>query len=198
MNPSQLSTDDINQYTSYFNVETGNHKTDLAFLFGGHYSEPAFIAASLFKEDQVPYIVVTGGVNRLTGMNEARTHQALLLAVGIPFDRIIVEDESTNTYENVIFAIPKIKRVIEITEIKSVTIVTKWYHARRAMMTLKPYFPPLTRLFAKTYAPEGIPWLDWQLYETSVIRVLKELERIPRYQESGHIVEIQRDGDAYI
>ncbi len=59
----------------------------------------------------------------------------------MPPERIIVESESTNTLENVVFALPEIESRVALETIGSMFVVTKWYHGRRAMMTLKRHLP---------------------------------------------------------
>lgn len=77
-------------------------------------------------------------------------HRGLLLEAGIPADKIILEDSSTNTLENVTFALPLIEQVLLLSSLKTVLIVCKWTHSRRALMTLKQHMP---KGFATTRTP---------------------------------------------
>jgi len=88
-------------------AEAAPGQADLAFVFGTRHSEPAYIAADLFRRGVVNYVTLTGGNNRLTGENEALAHLAILIRERVPQERIIVEDSSTNTLENVLFARPR-------------------------------------------------------------------------------------------
>ncbi len=57
--------------------------------------------------------------------------------------------------ENVAYAVPKIKEVLDLDSIWSVAAVVKWYHSRRAIMTLKRNLPIKARYFALSYEPRA-------------------------------------------
>lgn len=73
--------------------------------------------------------IVSGGQGEDEDRTEASVMYDYLVNKGIAADRIIQEDQSTSTYENLAFAkqlIPK--------EIKSMTIVSNDFHLKRATM----------------------------------------------------------------
>jgi len=111
---------------------------------------------------------------------------------------MIVESSSTNTLENVTLALPAISARIDLHCIEAIVVVAKWYHCRRATMTLRRHLPPGIRYYAMTYEPEGFARRDWHLDGAIVRRVRKEMSNIPRYLALGHIAEIRRDGDAFV
>ena len=83
--------------------------------------------------------------------------------------------------------------------IRSVLVVCKWMHFRRALMTLKGNLPASIRYYAATYEPAGVTRANWpQNPRMSTANVLKECEGITRYLASGHAAELQRDGAAWI
>jgi len=171
---------------------------DLVFVFGTRRPEPAQVAADLLKRGIGHTVVLTGGKNRLTGVREARAHLKVVLESGAPRECIIVEDESANTLENVVFALPKIGERVDLQEIASIVVVTKWYHCRRAMMTLRRHLPAGVRYFAATYEPQGIGRSDWWQSEEGARSVMKEMDRIPRYLKSEDIAEIREDDGVYV
>jgi uncharacterized SAM-binding protein YcdF (DUF218 family) len=195
-----LSVDEIQKITSYLDATTPLPKnSDLIFIPGTRLSTPAMIAADLFKRGIAPYIVVTGGENRYTGNNEAYAHQTILMQQGVYSDRVIVESRSTNTFENVTFALPLIQEKIDLMSLRSVLIIAKWMHSRRVLMTLKRHLPQLVRYYAHTYEPEGITRENWyQNPRAESANVLKNWENIPQYLEWEHIEEVTRDEDSYI
>ena len=65
----------------------------------------------------------------------------LLISKGVLEKDIILEDKSTNTLENVLFSKKTIEEKIGFNNLKSIVTVTKHYHSRRALMTIKKYFP---------------------------------------------------------
>ena len=56
----------------------------------------------------------------------------ILVAQGVPNSRILPEDKSTSTLENIQFALPLLSG-------KDVLIVTDAYHAKRALMVAKHF-----------------------------------------------------------
>ena len=194
------SSEKITTITDYLDVTTPlPDRADLLFIFGTRLETPALIASELYQRNIAPYIVLTGGSNRYTWENEAEAHYRVLVKAGIPKDKIIIENQSNNTLENVTFARPLIEKKIGVDSIQSVVAICKWMHSRRALMTLKRHFPDGIRYYAHTYEPKGITREDWhQHLETESAKVIKHWESIPQYLELGHIEEITPDGDAFI
>ncbi|MBX3081872.1 MAG: YdcF family protein [Anaerolineae bacterium] len=195
-----LTPDLVAQITDYLDASTPlPDRADLIFVFGTRLLTPAYIAVELYRQQRAPYIVLTGGSNRHTGVYEVEGMYAVLMDQGISSDAIVLETCSTNTFENVTFAIPEIEQKLALASVRSVLAVCKWMHSRRALMTLKRHFPCGVRYYAHTYAPEGITRENWHIQTISEIaNVLKNWERIPEYIQRGHIEEIVRDGDAYM
>ncbi|MEP7287820.1 MAG: YdcF family protein [Chloroflexota bacterium] len=195
-----LTPELIAQITAYLDATTliPDH-ADLIFVFGTRLLTPAQLALDLYHQQPTSPIVLTGGNNRHTGQNEADSHYAFLTTMGVPTDTLILENRSTNTFENVTFAIPLIEQELQLPFVKSVLAICKWMHSRRALMTLKRHFPPGIRFYACTYEPEGVTRENWFLESSNEIsNVLKNWERIPQYIGWGHIQEIVRDGDSYL
>lgn len=185
--------------TCYLDVQTVlSEQSDLVFVFGTRHPEPAQVAADLMKRGMGRFLVLTGGNNPINGMGEALTHLKIVLGQGVERERVIVESESTNTLENVVFAIPKITERVTLDRVKSVVVVTKWYHCRRAMMTLRRHFPPGIRYFAASCELEEIRGSNWWQTREGERRVLKELDRIPKYLSVGDIEEIRSENGAFV
>ncbi|TFG72870.1 MAG: YdcF family protein [Anaerolineales bacterium] len=193
-----LTENEAERITRYLDMRTViPEHADLVFVFGTRHPEPAHMAANLVKCGVGHRVVLTGGSNRLTGIVEATTHLEILLASGVPRECIILESASANTSENVRFALPGIQQQIHLEMIASVAVVTKWYHCRRAMMTLKRHLPAGIRYHAVTCEPEGIRRSDWWRSERGRQPILKEMDRIPRYLAAGDIAEIREENGVY-
>jgi uncharacterized SAM-binding protein YcdF (DUF218 family) len=195
-----LSPSEVQKITRYLDAATPlPAAADLIFVPGTRLPTPALIAADLFRRRIAPIIVLTGGDNRHTGENEARAHVALLREQGIALDSMIMEDRSTNTLENVTFALPLIAEQIALEALTSIVIVAKWMHSRRVLMTLKRHMPAQVRYYAHTYDPEGVTRENWHLHpREESANVMKNWERIPQYLAWGHLAEVTRDGDAFV
>jgi vancomycin permeability regulator SanA len=195
----ELTPEDVQRITPRFlALDAPPRQADLAFILRTRFAAPALLAAELFACGQVGCIVVTGGPNPRTGVNEAQAHHDLLIARGVPEDAIILETSSTYTLEYVSFALPLIHARIPRDQLRGVVAITKWYHARRAIMTLKHHLPAGVRYFAQSYEPEEIPRSGWQLSAASAEPVLHEWESIPRYLALGHIANIERVDGAFV
>ncbi len=198
-NAAQLAWPEAARIADLLNAHTPEPlRADLAFVFGTAHLEPARIAADLFNRGVVRHIVLTGGPNRNTGINEAQTHLDILRQAGVSEEQIIVEDRSANTLENVTLALPLIDVRIGLDNIHSIVAVTKWYHARRALMTLKQHCPPGICFFATTYEPDGLPLTDWHKHPEAARRVIKEGRGIAHYLAQGDIAPVHRDTTFYV
>ena len=193
----QLTQDVAAEIANYIELKTYVPEcVDLIFVFGTRALQPAHIAAKLYLQGVSQRILVTGGANRYTGFNEAEAHRAVLLSEGMPSEVVLVENQSTNTLENVQFS----RQLIAPFEgeIKTVLAVAKWQHSRRTIMTLKANFPTGIRYFVQTYELPDSPRAGWNLGEESCRRVLRNWENIPIYLERGHLAEISEDENGYI
>ena len=189
-----LTAEEVTRITNYLDVTTPlPHKADLIFVFGTRFPEPAYRAAELFKSGISNLIILTGGINRVNGVKEAQAHQSILCEAGVPKNCIICETESTNTLENVTFALHKINLQLNISCLTHILIIAKWMHSRRALMTLKRHLPTGIHYSVVTYEVEGIGRSNWHLLDENHVRtVLKNWECIPLYLEWGHLAEVER------
>lgn len=194
-----MEDEQAQQITRQLDVVTSLPRSlDVLFVSGTRLTQPALLAADLLTREIARHVVLTGGKNPASGMIEADAHLAILLGKGIARDRIIVESESTNTLQNVTWALPKLFERIPPDSISSVGVVAKWYHCRRAMMTLKRHLPMKVKLFAVTYEPGGIARDNWWTTPEGRERVLSEIDCIPRYLLKGDIAEITESAGAYL
>jgi hypothetical protein len=185
--PEPLGRADADRIASFLDACADTDQADVCFIFGTRLAEPAYIAARAFREGVIPCVVVTGGFNRVNGVNEAEQHLSILLEQGVPRGRILVENQSTNTADNVALGIQRIAEYCELDRLKSLLAVTKWYHSRRALMTLKRYMPDGLRYYTKCYEPRGVTRRDWYTKDESTRVVLREWEIIPKYLAGGGI-----------
>jgi uncharacterized SAM-binding protein YcdF (DUF218 family) len=191
---SQAEADDI---AAYLALDAPPKRADLAFVFGTRHPEPAHMAAALYESGLVQHIVLTGGQGP-SGVHEALRHLDVLLAQGVPRERVVVEATSTNTLENVTLALPLLAERVDLGCVEAVVVLTKWYHCRRAMMTLRHHLPAGIRYYTRIYEPDVVRRVSWHLDPEAARRVLKEWRNIPRYLARGDIAEVTWDGDAFV
>jgi len=97
------------------------------------------------------YILVTGGVER-NGWTEGDRMHDWLVDHGISEDRIIVENESSNTVENASFSFDYLYNDYDI---ETVSLISSQYHIKRASI----FYYTMSLLKAKEYGTEPIAFL---------------------------------------
>ncbi|QQS43671.1 YdcF family protein [Candidatus Roizmanbacteria bacterium] len=87
-------------------------------------------AVELYKEGFAPKILMSGGNDEGTNINEAENMKKFAIAAGVPTEDILIENKSTSTYENFAFS----KEILTDAKLDSVIIVTDPYHIARAKL----------------------------------------------------------------
>ena len=113
-------------------VDSGAVTADAMVILGGGAPERPERATELFGQKAAPLIIVSG-------IGDGLVNQQLLKKLGVPENAIIVEERSISTFENAKFSIP----ILRQRGVKSVIIVTSWYHSRRALKTFEHLAPDL-------------------------------------------------------
>jgi uncharacterized SAM-binding protein YcdF (DUF218 family) len=103
--PTESEIAEIN--STHF-ADTPLEPADLLFVFGT--SEDAALRANtahrLWRDGLFRRAIVSGGVMPGSPLSECEVIKAAMVARGIPPERILEEDRSTNTGENVVFSCP--------------------------------------------------------------------------------------------
>lgn len=203
----ELTAEAIERITRYLDVDCLPAQADVAIIFGTRLPTPADLARQLYQQGRIHLLLLTGGRNPRTGEIEAEAHQQLLLEAGVPASQMVVETASTTTLENVRFGLPLLQQRLTLAPGHHVLVISKWYHCRRAMMTLKRQLPPGIRYYAASYEPTVIPRTDeavairrnsWWQQVASRNLILEEWQKIPRYVQQGHLVEVFWSGDGWM
>lgn len=118
-------------------------KSDAILVLCSHDTIVAERGAQLFLEGWAPLLIFSGGLGsitrRLWNEPEADQFAGIASALGVPRDRMLVENRSTNTGENVLFT----RRMLEERqlELRSFIVVQKPYMERRAYATFRKAWP---------------------------------------------------------
>lgn len=163
---------------------------DIALVFGTKSWKFALNKAlQLYKNGKIKKIVFSGGINHHSGINEAQTMTENAIKHGVKPEDIILEDQSSNTLDNVLFSIALLEQKIGLENIKSVIAVVKIYHAKRALMTMKRHLPKHIVLKCCSYEI-NFSKKNWEESETGRDKVEKEYKKIKEYLDKGDIIEI--------
>lgn len=162
-------------------------KADCLLVLGSHDPRIGEYGARLFLEGWAPMIVFSGGLGRLTqGLwdePEADKFARIAVQMGVPQDKILIENRSTNTGENVLFTKALLTEMGVNPE--QLIVVHKPYMERRAYATFKKVWPE-KRIIVTS------PPLSFEEYpngvrsKEEVIAILVgDLQRIKLYAEKG-------------
>ena len=165
-------------------------KADCILVLGSHDTRVAIRGAQLFLDGWAPLLVFSGGLGRLTeGMwdqPEADKFAEIAINMGIPQDKIIIENQSTNTGENILFT----KQKFEAMDIHAerFIIVQKPYMERRAYATFKNFWPDKEvvvtspQIAFEDYCSDN----NGEITKEMVINIMVgDLQRIRIYEEKG-------------
>ena len=85
-------------------------------------------ALRLYREGWVQYLILSGGMGD-DGLTEAEGMKRYLVERGVPPDRLLLEDRSRNTAENIAYS----KKILEERNWDRFYLVTHDYHMYRAL-----------------------------------------------------------------
>ncbi|EOQ98299.1 hypothetical protein LEP1GSC195_1481 [Leptospira wolbachii serovar Codice str. CDC] len=109
-NHKKITEEDLefaNSIWNFLSIQENIQKSDLIFVLCSHDLRVAKYAIDLYKKGFANYILFSGGLNFFTKhifpKSEAESFAELALSSNIPEENIIIENESTNTGENIQF-----------------------------------------------------------------------------------------------
>lgn len=193
----QLTAAEIAQIGRIVFIESNPQPADLLFVFGTSTIEEQVLVqiAEKFQNGFFPWVMVTGKIGRIfyeTGQSLAHAMRDRLISFGIRSDRILVQDRSTNTLEDVKFSL----QILEASQIfpKRIAFLCKAYHSGRCLLTMRKFFPDQA-LFPITYTAvyDGIPVRPetWREHPIARSRAYGEYLRILKYSARGDIASIE-------
>jgi uncharacterized SAM-binding protein YcdF (DUF218 family) len=166
-------------------------RVDCILVLGTYDIVVAEWGAQLFLDGWAPLLVISGGLGAITGSmweeSEAQKFARIAIAMGVPGDRILLEERSTNTGENILFT----RRLLAESGIDpgSFLVVQKPYMERRAYATFRKLWPQKECLV--TSPPSAfLEYLDrYSNPLLGVHRVISimvgDLQRVKVYPEMG-------------
>jgi len=171
----------------YHHLNHTLEKSDIILTLGSNDLRVAEYAAELYLQGWAPLIAFSGNVGALTrerfNRPEAELFAEIALRVGVPESAMLIEAESTNTGENVVFS----RRLLESKGVdpNSLILVQKPYMERRAYATFMNFWPG-KRVIA---ASPPIPYSEYptaDLPRDLVINIMVgDLQRIRIYPNHG-------------
>lgn len=125
----------------FFNTPTQKYeKADCLIIFGCHLKpildERLERAIEILKEKNIDNIIISGGIGVKGNFSEAEYMKEFLLNNDIDEKRILIENKSTTTEENIINSLEILKNK-NLIENKSIILVSNQIHLRRIGMEIK-------------------------------------------------------------
>ena len=114
---------------------------DIGILFGGFSMLPnrADKAIELYQEGLLKRVLISGGIGYLNTdrkVPEAYKLEKYLLVNEISKSDILLEPNSKNTYENILFSLKLLKENYDLNKLK-LAIITSDYHVKRCIETMR-------------------------------------------------------------
>lgn len=176
----------------YLGMHQSPETADVIVGFGNFNTNIARRAAELYCQGLAPVVLFTGGLGRNTAgllpEPEAVRFARVAMACGVPESAIILESESTNTAENILFT----KRLLEKRAIPHDRIlgVHQPFMERRITAAMGVYWPE--QAFRVTSPQTSIPeYLEASLKQgvtenAAVSVIVGDFQRIDLYAKKGY------------
>lgn len=185
---NSLSTDELAKILwNYNSLNQSVKKSDCIIVLGSNDLRVAQRGAELFLQSFAPLIIFSGNVGRLTkGMwnkPEAEIFAAEAIKMGVPENKIIIENKSTNTGDNLLFT----KKLLgeKGISMNKIILVQKPYMQRRAFATFKKVWPEKEVIVTA-------PQISFEEYPNEIVRkdtvinlMVGDTQRIKLYPKKG-------------
>ena len=166
-------------------------KSDAIMVLCSHDARVAERGAELFLAGWAPLLIFSGGLGSITKHlwtePEADQFAAIAMRMGVPQDRILIENQSTNTGENVRLT----RRLLEQRglALTSFILVQKPYMERRTFATFKKVWPEPDIVVTSPQVSFD-EYLDKYSHDTlspdEVVNIMVgDLQRVKLYAEMG-------------
>lgn len=131
-------------------------KSDYAILLGTDPKYATFraeIAASFYTKGGARSIIASGAAVSDKSVSESAFLRQELVKLGVPEEAIIEEARAYDTVQNMVFSLAEICKREDVTQVKSVTVITEPFHMRRALCLADMLLPKFLKIYGYT---EGI------------------------------------------
>ena len=133
----------------FMHMDQPLEKADVIVGFGCYDEDIPKRCAELFHKGFAPFVCFSGGLGRNTSgiwsKSEAERFAAIAIAEGVPEERIILENKSTNSAENLLFT-PKVLAEKGI-KAEKIIAVHKPYMEKRLWAAMQVYWPRVQAIY---------------------------------------------------
>ncbi|WP_439481960.1 YdcF family protein [Cyclobacterium plantarum] len=161
--------------------------SDAIFVLGSHDTRVAERGAVLWLEGMAKYLILSGGLGNFTqgiwDEPEADKFARIAMEMGVPEKAILVENQSSNTGENIRFTQHLLEK--KGLDFRQFIVVQKPYMERRSYATFKKHWPEKTLWVTS-------PRISFEAYPNEEISMpiviqsmVGDLQRIKEYPKKG-------------
>jgi uncharacterized SAM-binding protein YcdF (DUF218 family) len=166
-------------------------KADAILVLCSHDKLVAERGAELFLEGWSPLLIFSGGLGAITkalwSVPEADQFAEVALRMGVPAEKILIENRSTNTGENILFTKNLLAEVG--LDPRTFILVQKPYMERRSYATFKKLWPEKDLIVTSpraTFDEYLDKYSNRELSADDVVSIMVgDLQRIKLYPERG-------------
>ncbi len=171
----------------YHQLNHGLQPSDAIFVLGSHDTRVARRGAELWLEGMADHLIFSGGLGNFTqgiwDEPEADKFAKIAREMGVPGEAIWVENQSTNTGENIRFTQQLLER--EGLDLDRFIVVQKPYMERRSYATFKKHWPDKTVMVTSPQISlEAYPNEDISM-AIVIQSMVGDLQRIREYPRKG-------------
>ena len=113
------------------------------------------------------------------------------LELGVPEANIILENNSQNTIENILYALLELQRSMWLNKVKSVLLVTTTYHMRRSLHLARYLFPAHISVYPCPADDTTTKRDNWMNSDEGMDRAKAEALKIVRCVHNGVIPDFE-------
>lgn len=180
----------------FFHTDRLKNRYDLVIIFGtsSQFKECAGLVDKVIEEFKYEKIAFLGGIPDYVDSKELKKSEARLIYESvkkdIPISKLILEEESKNTKENVVF----LNKIYKLDKVTSILIISNSLHLYRAYLTIRKYTVKSTLIDRVSYAytPSQHPSMvltkkNWISNEIFSQKVAGEFKRVKIYGKQGDL-----------
>ena len=176
-------------------------KADAILVLCSHDKKVAERGAQLFLDGWAPLLIFAGGLGSVTramwSEPEADQFAEVAVGMGVPNERILIENKSTNTGENILFT--RLLLAEKQIDPQKFILVQKPYMERRSFATFRKLWPEKEVLVTSpqvSFDEYLVEYANKKFSKDDVVSIMVgDLQRIKLYAEKGFQIsqEIPRD-----
>ena len=152
------------------------------------------VAVEAYKAGRARKMMLCGGKLRDFPdgkYSEAEHMRQAVLALGVAEEDIIIENQSQNTVENILFALIELQRTFYLNNVHSVLLVTTAYHMRRSLAIARYLLPAHIKITPCSANDNNTKRDNWMNTQAGIDRAKKEAMKIVGSVINGMIPDFE-------